>query len=52
MHHDYLLATHDANFLGTEGLRILSANPKVIALQAFSYGQRPLDLDMQCRCSL
>jgi tRNA(fMet)-specific endonuclease VapC len=50
LHHDLPLITHDANFLGTEGLRVISTNPEVIALQAATGGYRPLDMDMQCRC--
>jgi len=50
LHHQLPLVTHDANFLGTEGLRVISANLEVIALQTLSGGYRPLDMDMQCRC--
>jgi hypothetical protein len=50
LHHDLPLVTHDANFLGTEGLRVISANAEVIALQTLSAGRRPLDMDAQCRC--
>ena len=51
IHHGLSLATHDANFLGTEGLRVISANPEVIALQSVPHGQGPLDMEVQCRCS-
>ena len=50
LHHDLPLVTHDTNFLGTEGLRVISANPEVIALQTASEGYRPLDMELQCRC--
>jgi hypothetical protein len=50
IHHDLPFATHDANFLNTEGLRVISANPEIIALQALSHTRGPLDMDMQCRC--
>jgi predicted nucleic acid-binding protein len=50
MYHDLPLATHDSNFLNTEGLRVISANPEIIALQTLSSGHKPLDMDMQCRC--
>lgn len=51
MHHDLPVATHDANFLGTEGLRVISANPEVLALQSLPYGGGgPLDMEAQCRC--
>jgi len=50
IHHDLPLATHDANFLNTEGLRVISANPEIIALQTLSHTRGPLDMDMQCRC--
>lgn len=50
IHHDLPLVTHDTNFLGTEGLRVISANPEIIALQAAPEGYRLLDMDMQYRC--
>ena len=50
LHHQLPLVTHDANFLGTKGLRVISANAEVVALQTLSGGYRPLDMDMQCRC--
>jgi predicted nucleic acid-binding protein len=50
MYHDLPLVTHDANFLGTEGLRVISANPEIIALQALPSARGPLEMDMQCRC--
>lgn len=50
LHHDLPLVTHDTNFLGTDGLRVISANPEVIALQTVSGGYRPLDMELQCRC--
>lgn len=50
MHHDLPLATHDANFLSTEGLRVISANPEVLALQSLPYAGGPLDMEAQCRC--
>jgi len=52
MYHDMQLVTHDANFLATEGLRVLSANPEIIALQALSPNRGPLDMDMECRCGM
>lgn len=51
MHHDLPLVTHDSNFLSTEGLRVISANPEIIALQALPNAHGPLDMDAQCRCS-
>ena len=50
LHHDLPLVTHDANFLGTEGLRVISGNAEVLALQTLNAGHRPLDMDTQCRC--
>jgi predicted nucleic acid-binding protein len=50
LHHDLPLVTHDTNFLGTEGLRVISANPEVISLQTASGGYRPLHMELQCRC--
>lgn len=50
MHHKLPLVTRDTNFLNTEGLRVVSANPEVIALQALSHSRGPLDMDMQCAC--
>jgi tRNA(fMet)-specific endonuclease VapC len=49
IHHDLPLVTHE-NFLNTNGLRIMSANPEVVALRTSVTGQGPLEMDMHCRC--
>ena len=50
IHHDIPLVTHDENFLNTNGLRILSVNPEIIALRTATAGRGPLEMDLHCRC--
>jgi tRNA(fMet)-specific endonuclease VapC len=51
--HRVPLVTHDANFAGTPGLRIITASKEVRAAQLRlpAVSRRPLDLDMRCQCS-
>jgi predicted nucleic acid-binding protein len=52
--HDVPLVTHDKDFLGTRGLRIITASDEVRAAQLRMpvVGRRPLNLDMRCQCGL
>jgi hypothetical protein len=54
LYHGLPLATHDANFGATPGLRIITvsaaARAAEIRLPAFA-GGRPLHLEMRCQCS-
>ncbi len=50
IHHDIPLVTHDENFLNTNGLRIHSVNPEIIALRTAIEGRGPLEMDLHCRC--
>jgi predicted nucleic acid-binding protein len=53
IYHSLPLVTHDANFVGTPGLRIITASKEVRAAQVRvpAASRRPLDLDMRCQCS-
>jgi predicted nucleic acid-binding protein len=53
--HGIPLVTHDADFVGTRGLRIITASAEVRANQMLLdavRAQPPMLLDMRCRCSL
>jgi predicted nucleic acid-binding protein len=54
IHYDLPLAVHDSDFLGTSGLRIITASPEVRAAQLTMpvSHSRPLDLNASCRCGL
>jgi tRNA(fMet)-specific endonuclease VapC len=54
--HDVPLVTHDRDFVGTRGLRIITASDDARAAQlrlpAVNFSRRPLNLDASCRCGL
>jgi hypothetical protein len=53
--HEVPLVTHDADFVHTRGLRIITASAEVRANQMLldaARSQPPMLLDMRCRCSL
>ena len=54
IYYDLPLATHDGDFLGTRGLRIITASAEVRAahLQLPIVNRRPLNLSASCRCGL
>ena len=55
LHYDIPLATHDSDFVGTRGLRIITASEEVRAAQLRLppvVSGRPLSLDASCRCGL
>ena len=54
IYHDVPLAVHDSDFLGTPGLRIITASAEVRAAQLRMPAviPRPLDLNASCRCSV
>jgi tRNA(fMet)-specific endonuclease VapC len=54
IYHGLPLAVHDSDFLGTPGLRIITASAEMRAAQAHLpiVSGRPLDLNARCRCSL
>jgi tRNA(fMet)-specific endonuclease VapC len=53
VYHNLPLVTHDTNFVGTPGLRIITASEDVRAAQLRlpAVSRRPLNLDMRCQCS-
>jgi predicted nucleic acid-binding protein len=55
IYYDVPLITHDRDFVGTSGLRIISASEEVRAAQLRLppiISSRPLNLDNSCRCSM
>ena len=54
LYHDLPLATHDGDFAGTPGLRIITASKEARAAQLRFpvVSRRPLNLDMRCQCGL
>ena len=54
IYHKVPLVTHDSDFVGTPGLRIITASTEARAAQLRLpvVGQRPLNLDMRCQCGL
>jgi predicted nucleic acid-binding protein len=52
IYHDVPLATHDADFVDTAGLRIITADPKGRMVPEYLVASRtPQALNMRCRCS-
>jgi tRNA(fMet)-specific endonuclease VapC len=55
LYYDMPLATHDRDFVGTPGLRIITASEDVRAAQLLLppvASARPLNLDASCRCGV
>jgi tRNA(fMet)-specific endonuclease VapC len=55
LHYDIPLVTHDSDYVGTRGLRIITASEEVRAAQLRLppvVSGRPLSLDASCRCGL
>ncbi|MEJ0039102.1 MAG: PIN domain-containing protein [Gammaproteobacteria bacterium] len=54
LYHRVPLATHDGDFVGTRGLRLITASEEARAAQLRLpvVSGRPLKLDMSCRCGL
>ena len=54
IYYDAPLVTHDSDFVGTPGLRIITASEEARAAQLRLpvVGRRPLNLDMRCQCGL
>ena len=54
IHHDVPLITHDSDFVGTRGLRIITASKEARAAQLRLpvVSRRPLNLRASCQCGL
>jgi hypothetical protein len=54
IYHDVPLVTHDGDFVGTRGLRIITASAEARAAQLRLpvVRRRPLNLDSRCQCGL
>ena len=54
IYYEVPLVTHDSDFVGTPGLRIITASKEArdAQLRLPVVGRRPLNLDMHCQCGL
>jgi len=54
IYYDLPLAAHDGDFVGTAGLRLITASAEVRAarLRLPAVRGRPLNLDASCRCGV